>query len=94
MKRQSRILKIVGQPLTGFQQHILHDVARINPLRDLTVHPQLNHLAQRLAVPLQQEIDGGLLAPFGADQEFVSFRRIRPHEIIMCEIECDNNVGE
>ena len=100
MEREPRILHVIGQPLAGFQQDILDDVAGVNPLRDHPIHPQLDHLTQRLAMPLHQLVDGGRFAPFGPDQQFVSFRRIRPHgvareerrpqeamtrDVIMCE---------
>ena len=34
MERQRRVAEVVGQPLVGLEQHVLHDVAGVDPARE------------------------------------------------------------
>jgi hypothetical protein len=61
MERHRRILQVLVEAAVGLYQHILHNVARVDPALHHPVHPQVDHPPQRLAVPIQELVDGGRL---------------------------------
>ena len=80
-KRHGRSLDVVGKPLRRLDQHVLHDVARINPRRHPPVHPGLHHPPDRIPVAPQQLSQSRLISP-GSILEQVRRRfRVRLHGV-------------
>jgi hypothetical protein len=57
-----RVGQIVDQPAIGFDHHVLHDVAGIDPPLHPPVHATVDHSPDRFAVPLEQAVDGIAIA--------------------------------
>ena len=79
VKRHRRVLQILGQPLIGFEQHILNDVAGIDAASQHGVEPQVDDLPQRLAELAEQSVDGRGLAASGVVEQSSGFLVVRPH---------------
>ena len=79
MKWHRRMGQILLQPPMGVEQHILHDVAGIDPAADYAIHPQIDHPPQRRAMALQQPIHGRRIAAAGFGEKFLRFVGVGPH---------------
>lgn len=78
VKGQPGIGEVIAEPLIGFEEHILHDVAGIDTAGDGAIKPQPHHLPQRIAVPIEQLIHGQWIAATGARQQLLRLGRIGP----------------
>jgi hypothetical protein len=81
--RHSRLSEIVLQPAVGLDQHILHDIAHIDPPLYFLVQPKLHHAPQAVTMPLHQTVDCVGVAPFGIGQQILSFFDFGPHRRII-----------
>ena len=81
MKRHHRLFDVILQPAARFPEHVLHHVARVHAAGDGAVHPHVDHLPKRFAVPVHQIVDGRGIAFLGFAEQFLRFLRIRPHGI-------------
>ena len=55
--------QIIAETAVGFDQHILHDIAGIDPSLNHPVHAEMNHPLDRLPMAFQEAIDGGGIPP-------------------------------
>src|SRR5262249_27334511 len=79
MEGHVRLFQIVAHPAAGFEQHLLHHIAGIEALGDARVQPQADHAPHRLAMLLEQTLDGvGVPLP-RLIKKLLSDRRIRYH---------------
>lgn len=81
MKRHRPAFDEIVQPLTGFQQNVLHDVTGVDAGRDCPVQPHLDNLPHGISVPLHQFVDSSRFSLAGIPQQLSSLFRIRPHPI-------------
>ena len=72
MEWQDRIPEIVGQPPARFDEDILHDVARVDSSANRMIESQIDHPAQRLAMPGPEPFGGGRVAINGEAVEQVA----------------------
>ena len=61
--------EIIAEAAVGFDHHILHDIAGIDPPLNHPVHPQMNHPLDRLPMAFQEAIDGGGIPAAGPVQQ-------------------------
>src|SRR5688500_3156602 len=79
MNAENRARQIILQPAVGLNEHILHDVANIDPPLNLAIQPHLNHSAERIAMPVQEAIDCLLIAAASAGKQLLGLVRVGPH---------------
>jgi len=61
--------EIIAETAVGLDQHILHDIAGIDPPLDHPVHAQMNHPLDRFPVAFQEAIDCVSIPPSGPVQQ-------------------------
>ena len=83
MKRHRRRLQVIAQPAARFDQHVLHDIAGVEPLRNRRVEAQIDHAANRLAVPGEQLLDGVGISRFRLAQQHLRIVCVGPHRAII-----------
>ncbi len=82
MKRQGRVTQVLAQPLAGSQEHVLDDIAGIDPAAQRPIQPQSNHPPQGRAVTLPKFVRGGRIGLLNLFQEPLGFLHIWPHPSI------------
>ena len=75
-KRHRGIGKIIAEPAVRLDEHILHDVAGVHPPLHHPIHAQVDHPADRGAVPLEEPVDGVAVSLTNAIQEHERYGRI------------------
>jgi len=79
MERHLRISKVVIEPAVRFDQHILHNIARIEPLPQFRVEPHIDHSPERGEMSLQELTDSIRVAIARGKQQRLSLCGFRPH---------------
>src|SRR5947208_10800182 len=79
MKRHVRFLEIVAQPATRFEQNFLDHVAGVDAAADGRVKAQSDHAPHRLAMLIEELLDGARAARPGLIQKLLRLWRIRNH---------------
>src|SRR5436189_1277117 len=64
-------------------EHVLHHIAGIDTPLEGLVHPQADHPLERLAMPVEQSIDGRLIPLASLKKQFLGLRRIGPHACML-----------
>ena len=82
VKRQGRVTQVFTQPLAGSQEHVLDDVAGIDPPAQRLVQPQSDHPPEGRAVTLPEFVRGGRVGLLNLLQKPLGFNRIWPHPSI------------
>ena len=75
VERHVRLLQVLGEPLIGLDQHVLHDVGGIDAAGDGRVEPQVDDAAERLAELAEQLVDGTGFALAGVVEQPVGLAR-------------------
>ncbi len=79
MKWQGRVAQVFAQPLAGSQEHVLNNVAGIDPPAQRLVQPQSNHPPEGRAVTLPEFVRGRGVGLLNLLQEPFRIIRIWPH---------------
>ena len=74
VKRQGRVTQVFTQPLAGSQEHVLDDVAGIDPPAQRLVQPQSDHPPEGRAVTLPEFVRGGRVGLLNLLQEPLRFQ--------------------
>jgi hypothetical protein len=64
VERQDRIAQIIPQPLTGFEEDVLDNVARVDTASESPIQTQPDHPTQGRAMPLPQFLRRGSVGQF------------------------------
>jgi len=57
LERHGGVREILPQPSVGLEEHILNDVAGIDPALHAAIHAAIDHPLDRRAVPFEQSVD-------------------------------------
>jgi hypothetical protein len=52
-----RVGEVVAEPAIGLDEHVLHDVAGVDPPLHHPIHPPVDHPPDRIAMPRQKVVD-------------------------------------
>jgi hypothetical protein len=86
VERHHGIGQIAFESSVGFDHHFLRDVARVDALLYLPIHPQVDHSPHRLSMAFQEAIDRRVVAAAGVGKQLLGIFGIRPHGALTIEV--------
>ena len=84
VKRQRRVPQVFTQPLAGLQEHVLDDVAGIDPPAQRLVQPQPDHPPEGRAVAFPEFVRGGRVGLLNLLQEPLGFSSHLATSVTLC----------
>lgn len=81
MKRQSGLIKVGGEPVGGFQQHVLDDITGIHTATYRPIHAVSDQFPQRVPVPVHQPLNRLLIPVSRGGEQFLGAFRIGPEAL-------------
>ncbi len=91
----ARLGQVLLEAAIGLDQNVLHDVADVDSPLNSLVEAKLDHPPERIAVAVQEAVNGVRVALLGIGQQILGFFRVGPHKrIITRNAECGTRSAE